>query len=255
MRGHPHAGFRQQDLDRLKSQTLNLPGKRPALLQRRGIGQGGALQTIFAGTPYGHIPAGLIQSVRSITLDDVRTFYHEHYTRDNVVIGLGGGYDAGHGRSKLRARPGHVAGREARRGAAADAAADPRPHVTIVEKDATATAISLGFPIDVLRGQQRLVSAGGGQFLAGRASQPGQPSLPGDPRVARAELRRLLLHRALPRRRRAAIPPPERRPAAADLRDLDSPRAQRGPPVRLAGGGPRADPPDRARAQSRKSST
>ena len=30
----------------------------------------------------------------NITLDDLRKFYATHFTRDNVVIGLGGGYDA-----------------------------------------------------------------------------------------------------------------------------------------------------------------
>ncbi len=51
-------------------------------------------ETIFAGTPYGHITAGHVKSLKSITLHDVRVFYVQHFTRNNLVVGLGGGYDA-----------------------------------------------------------------------------------------------------------------------------------------------------------------
>ena len=136
----------------------------------------------------------------SITLDDVQAFYDTHYTRDNVVPGIGGGYD-----EELRRPPGRLISRTLPAGAPADQFPLPQPlpiegfRVTIVEKDAPATAISMGFPIDVLRGSARVVCPGDRELLAGRAPQFQQPSVSGDPRGARTELRRLLVHRALSR--------------------------------------------------------
>ena len=86
--------FKQEDLDRIKSQTLNYLQNTLRYSSDEELGKAVLYNTIFAGTPYGHLPAGTVESVRGITLDDVKRFYRRHYTRENVVIGLGGGYDA-----------------------------------------------------------------------------------------------------------------------------------------------------------------
>jgi zinc protease len=106
---------------------------------------------MFAGTPYGHITTGTIVAVKGITLEDVKSFYETHFTRENVLVGIGGGYgsatleDLRRDLAKLPAgRPAEVPKPE------------PKPlrgfTITLVEKDAPATAISMGFPISVLRG-------------------------------------------------------------------------------------------------------
>ncbi len=146
--------FTQEDLGRLKSQTLNYLENTLRYASDEELGKAVLYSTIFAGTPYGHIPDGLIESVRSITLEDVRAFYREHYTRDNVWIGIGGSYDEALV-TKLRAALGRLPSGKP----AALPPPNPKPadgiHVTIVEKkDPQATTISLGFPIDVLRGQK-----------------------------------------------------------------------------------------------------
>ena len=145
--------FAQQDLDRIKSQTLNFLENTLRYSSDEELGKAVLYNGIFAGTPYGHITSGLVSSVRSITLDDVRSFYRTYYTRDNVVIGLGGGYDG-----SLLAR--------LQKDLAVLPAGKPLPvappapaplkgfRATIVEKDAPATAISMGVPIDVLRGSK-----------------------------------------------------------------------------------------------------
>jgi zinc protease len=144
--------FRQEDLDRLKSQTLNYLENTLRFASDEDLGKAVLYNTIFAGTPYGHIPEGTIEAVRSIALDDVRAFYRRHYTSGNVVIGIGGGFEPGLV-DRLRADLGRLpAGK-----APAISPPQPKPiaglHVTIVEKDdAPATAISLGYPISVLRG-------------------------------------------------------------------------------------------------------
>jgi len=145
--------FAQQDLDRIKSNTLNYLENTLRYSSDEDLGKAVLYNDVFAGTPYGHITSGLVSSVRNITLDDVRSFYRIYYTQDNLVIGLGGGYDAsllGRLKSDLAKLPSgvpHPVSRPA-----------PAPvkgfRATIVEKDAPATAISMGVPIDILRGSK-----------------------------------------------------------------------------------------------------
>lgn len=143
--------FLQEDLDRLKSDVTNYLENQLRYASDEELGKAMLYQEIFAGTPYGHLPLGTVQAVKSITLDDIRGFYRTHYTRDNVVIGLGGGYP-----SELVQRLVDDLNRLPAGTPPRVAAPQPRPldsiRVTIVEKDANATAISLGFPIDIVRG-------------------------------------------------------------------------------------------------------
>ena len=87
----------------------------------------------------------------AITLDDVRAFHAQRYTRDNFVAGAGGGYPEGFvERIEADLRESLPAG-------GAEPAVLPEPRalegveLLVVEKAAIATAISIGFPIDVTR--------------------------------------------------------------------------------------------------------
>jgi zinc protease len=117
------------------------------------LGKAVLYNTVFEGTPYGHITPGTIAAIKSITLDDVHNFYKKYYTRDNVVIGLGGGYE-----KKLL----QTLQQDLHRLPAGAPKQVGKPglktmngfNITIIEKDAPATAISMGFPITVLRGSK-----------------------------------------------------------------------------------------------------
>jgi zinc protease len=145
--------FKQDDLDRIKSQVLNYLEHTLRYSSDEELGKAVLYNKIFAGTPYGHIPSGLIESVKSITINDVKKFYSDHYRRGNLTIGVAGGYDDALVRklqSDLKRLP----------PGASRAVPKPRTkalkgiNVTIVEKDAQATAISMGFPINILRGSK-----------------------------------------------------------------------------------------------------
>lgn len=143
--------FKQEDLDRIRSQVLNQLENTLRYSSDEELGKAVLYNTLFAGTPYGHITAGTIAAVTSITLDDVRAFYRQYYTRENLVIGLGGGYEP----SLLSQLEKDLA--QLPRGTPAPVAKPvPKPldglRVTIVEKDAPATAISMGFPLSINRG-------------------------------------------------------------------------------------------------------
>ena len=105
---------------------------------------------LYKDHPYGHPDRGTAQGLKAITLDDVKAFHRRHYTHD--------GTQAGPCR-RIRRADARTAPASVRR-APSDAprhSRAPRPasarglEVTIVEKPADATAISMGFPIDVTR--------------------------------------------------------------------------------------------------------
>jgi zinc protease len=143
--------FKQEDLDRIKSQMLNYLENTLRYASDEELGKAVLYNSIFDGTPYGHVNQGLIESVKSITLDDIRNFYKEYYTKDNLVIGLGGGYDATLVKTLQKDLGALPAGTPKQ-----PAKPQPKPikgmNITIIEKDAASTAISMGFPMDLLRG-------------------------------------------------------------------------------------------------------
>ncbi len=105
---------------------------------------------IFAHHPYGHPATGTVAGLDAITLDDVRAFYRDHYTRANLMIGVAGGYPAGFAEqiaARLAALP------------AGGSAAKPLPpspalagrHITIIDKDTASVGINLGFPVAITR--------------------------------------------------------------------------------------------------------
>jgi zinc protease len=106
---------------------------------------------LYAGHPYEATEMGTEQGLASITLDDVRAFHAARYTRDNLEIGVSGGYPDGFlERAETELAAGLPAGDALRGDLPAPRLLDGR-ELLIVEKDAIATAVSLGFPLDVTR--------------------------------------------------------------------------------------------------------
>ena len=145
--------FKQEDFKRIKSNVLNDLEKTLRYSNDEAFGKEALYQMIFEGTPYGHPDVGLIESVRSITLDHVKTFYNTFFTRDNVVIGIGGGFKKQTVdllKERLESLPPSVVGGVDK----PEPAAIDGLNVLLVEKSTQSTAISFGFPIDVLRGDR-----------------------------------------------------------------------------------------------------
>jgi zinc protease len=111
-----------------------------------------ALGTLLypAGHPYGHPAAGTVAGLTAITLADVREFYARHFTRDRLIVGVGGGFPDGFAQS-FASRFATLAEKSARRPPLPVAPPRKGAEVLIVEKDARANAISLGYPISITR--------------------------------------------------------------------------------------------------------
>jgi zinc protease len=143
--------FKKEDLERIRSEVLNYLENTLRYSSDEELGKAVLYNDVFNGTPYGHIPVGTVGGVKSITIEDVRQFYQRHYTRENVIVGVGGSHDS---ETLLRLR------RDLWTLPEGKPAQIPAPlvktldgfSVTLVEKDAPATAMSMGFPINIVRG-------------------------------------------------------------------------------------------------------
>ena len=144
-------GWRKDDFDRLKDDTINYLRVSLRSNNDEELGKEVLYNELYAGLPYGHHDAGTISALRKTTLQDLQAFYKAHYAQDNLILGIAGGYpDAFLERMKkdFQQLP-------AKQGAAPPwkaPAQKPGIRLTMVEKDTRSVAYSLGFPIDVRRG-------------------------------------------------------------------------------------------------------
>jgi zinc protease len=150
-------GFREEDFRRVKDDQLNALVQDLRETNDEELGKERLQANVFAGTPYGHPALGTVEGLRAVTLEDVKAFVRAHYTRANVVVGLGGDAPA-----PLRARvEAELAKLPAGEKLAPTQVAARRPaglEVEIVEKDTRGVAVSFGHPIDVVRGHPDFVA-------------------------------------------------------------------------------------------------
>ncbi|MDZ7762922.1 MAG: pitrilysin family protein [Melioribacteraceae bacterium] len=149
--GFLNPAFEETDFNRLKDEALNYLKTNLKYSSDEELGKAVLYNDIFEGTPYGHITTGTITGLESITLDDVKNFYNEYYTSNNYVLGVGGGYDEKLV-DDLIADLNKLPDTNPQRISKPDYREIDGYEVTIVEKNAPATAISIGFPINLLRG-------------------------------------------------------------------------------------------------------
>jgi zinc protease len=144
-------GWREDDFKRLKDDAINsirvgLRGNNDEELGKETL-----FAAIYRGTPYGHFSGGSISGLQSITLEDVKQFYKQHYTQSNLILGVSGGYPTAF---LDRAKKDFAALPEKDTSPAATVKSEVISHTRtlIVEKNTRSVAFSLGFPISVKRG-------------------------------------------------------------------------------------------------------
>jgi len=143
--------FAEEDFTRNRQDALDYVTKTLRGNDDENLGKQAVATILYgAGHPYGYPSQGTVAGLGAITLDDVKQFYAHHYTRDRLIVGVGGGY------------PESFAAAFAKRFEALPAKGAPLPklpvpparktgQVLIVEKDARANAISMGAPIAITR--------------------------------------------------------------------------------------------------------
>jgi zinc protease len=144
-----HPGFSKEDFERNRDQlSSTITSGMRSNDERLGLEL--LQQKIFQGHPYGHSPFGTVAGLKSITLDDVKRFYQEHYTQANLILGVAGGYPSDYVARLTKDLSALPAGQKGR------ASLPPAPKVqghdfTLVEKQTGAVGINFGYALPITR--------------------------------------------------------------------------------------------------------
>jgi zinc protease len=146
----------EADFNRIKAQRLNFLERGRRYSRDEELSKQLLFWMAYEGTPYQHPEEGYVESVRALTLDDVRAFHREHYVRGNLVAGVGGGFPKGFPerlRKDLDTLPaGTVTPVPAPKPRAASGV-----KILIVDKETDASSVSFGYPFGLLRNQTDFV--------------------------------------------------------------------------------------------------
>jgi len=143
-------GFHEEDFIRLKTNQLNFLERSIVSNMDEQFGKEILNLAMYAGHPYGHAEAGIVESVKSLTLEDVRAFYTEHFIQGNITLGLAGGYPLdfpANIKSDFSTLPaGHTPQLVLPEQKISDGF-----EIVIAEKQTPATAMSMGFPVSLTK--------------------------------------------------------------------------------------------------------
>ncbi len=146
-------GFREDDFTRLKTDAVNFLKVSLREGNDEELGKEQLYNAIYNGHPYGHHNIGTLGSLDKLTLADVRDFYTKNYTQASLVLGLAGGYPAAFPKKveadfkKLPAGQPNTVKYDAPK-------LGDGMRIELIKRDTRSTAISLGFPISVRRGDK-----------------------------------------------------------------------------------------------------
>jgi zinc protease len=146
-------GFRDEDFSRLKARHQTALAQDLRTNNEEELGREALQSLIFEGTSYGHPTAGTVMGLAAIELDDVEAFVAEHYVAAGLTIGIAGDVSEGL-EDRLQAMAAALgAGQPAERASVAGTRQKGLT-VSIIDKQARSTPISLGHPIEVTRGHR-----------------------------------------------------------------------------------------------------
>ena len=157
-------GFRQDDFNRLKTDAINYLKVSLRESNDEELGKEYLYNLIYAGHPYEHNNIGTVSSLEKLTLADVQAFYKAHYTQANMVLGLAGGYPKTFP-EKVKADFAKLPAGTASNANYEDPKLASGMHISIIQRETRATAVSLGFPIAVNRSDKDWPARSVGRFL------------------------------------------------------------------------------------------
>ncbi|MBW2261698.1 MAG: insulinase family protein [Deltaproteobacteria bacterium] len=142
--------FDEKAFSRLRADALNHIRKELRMASDEQLSIQALDTWIHEDHPYGHVVAGTVKGLESITLADVKAHWAQVFSRDRLVVGLAGAVDETlSGRMRVAFEP------LPEKGAPAVEIPDPEPisgiQVRIIEKNTDSTAITMGYPLDVRR--------------------------------------------------------------------------------------------------------
>jgi len=142
--------FDQKDFDRIKSNQQNYVDQVIRASSDEEYSKMLLEDFLFTGTKYQTMVSGKSESVKSITLEDVKAHYNNYFTNSNFMLGLAGNYSDDFKSTLVNDLKSLPSG-------------SPQPvikftpstpdgvDVQIITKDAFGSAVFMGFPMDVTR--------------------------------------------------------------------------------------------------------
>ncbi|MDQ3665393.1 MAG: insulinase family protein [Acidobacteriota bacterium] len=143
-------GFRPDDFTRLRTDAVNFLKVSLRETNDEELGKEYLYNIIYEGHPYEHHNMGTVSSIAKLTLDDLRAFYKANYTHGNMVLGLAGGYPK-ELPAKVEAEFSKLPAGESVKAKFPTPKLAPGTRIALVKRETRATALSLGFPINVTR--------------------------------------------------------------------------------------------------------
>ena len=144
-------GWREDDFKRLKDESINALRVGLRGNNDEELGKEALYSALYRGTPYGHYSTGAVSAIEKMTLDDLKQFYKQHYTQSNLIVGLAGGYPPEF-LERIKKDSGALPAKDSTPALELKPRAIDHTRALIIEKNTRSVAYSLGFPIDVKRG-------------------------------------------------------------------------------------------------------
>lgn len=145
-----HPRFDQAEFDRVREDAVNYLKTSLRSTNDEEFGKQTLETEIFRGHAYDHVIGGSVRSLNALKLEDVKAFYQEYYTQSNLMVGVAGDVPKTFVAQMEKDFSALPVGKPAE--LRAGTITPPSGlEVTLIEKDTDATAISLGFPINVTR--------------------------------------------------------------------------------------------------------
>lgn len=144
-------GFRQEDFTRLKSEAINFLKVSLREGNDEELGKEHLYNVVYRNHPYGHHNRGRLSALEKLTVEDVRSFYQRQYRQGNLILGLAGGFPDVFAK-KISANFSKLPGGKPEKAPVRAPEADPGMQIEIIQRETRSTAMSLGFPITVRRG-------------------------------------------------------------------------------------------------------
>ena len=143
-------GFREEDFIRIKTNHLNFLQKTLVNNMDETFGKEILNLMMYKEHPYGHTELGTVNSVKSLTLDDVKNHYQNHFVQGNLTIGIAGGYPSDFPKKVLSDFSVLPEGRTPEL-TLPDQQMPDGLNIVIADKETPATAISIGFPVSITK--------------------------------------------------------------------------------------------------------
>ncbi len=139
-----------KEFERLRQDAINTIRNQLRGQDDETLGKVALDALLYEGHPYAHFNGGTVKALEAITLEDVTNHWKRVFTQDRLVVGIAGNITPelqAHLKQRLSSLPATGAAR-----VELPAPQDQAGRVWLLEKPALSTAISMGFPYMLRRG-------------------------------------------------------------------------------------------------------